>query len=327
MKDINLIYTVDDAYLNQVSISLISYQLNNPESNFRVFIVTEKDENTDNYQRLVKFHQNDKTSFEFISCRQYDEIFEKHKLDKWGSNSYYVYWRFVVFNLIDVDYAIYSDSDVLCLNKLDFPNLEDKSVGCVIDSVHSYFNKCYHKGYDFKFFNTGTMFVNVKKWKEKHLTERCIDYLEKHNEKYLMADQDIISLCLEDEIKTISPKYNWFVGYDYYGLDMQFKMYELDKKAFYSMDELNKAKEEIELYHCLNAAYGRPWEENNKSPIRDTYDYYRKKSAWPEYQTPRANSLLFKFELLAEKILPKGLYCNIHSFATKTRINSLMKNH
>ncbi len=325
MKEINLIYTVDDAYLKQVSVSLESYQINNPDSKIKVFLATEKDENTDNYQKLLKHHQNMNASFSFINCRKYDEIFKKHNLDKWGSSSYYVYWRLVAFELIDADYAIYTDSDVLCLNRLDFPDLDDKSVGCVIDSVHACFNACYGKDRDFRFYNTGTMFVDVRKWKDRQLTGKCLEFIENTDRKMLMADQDIISLALEDEIKTISPKYNWFVGYDYYGLELQFMMYELDKKAFSALEEFKAAEKETKLYHCLNAAYGRSWEDNNNSPVKDRYAYYREKSAWPDYHAPRAENILFKLELFAEKILPKNMYASLHSLATKIRIKKLTK--
>lgn len=322
---LNLIYTVDDSFLPLVSTSLVSVIENNKGKSINVFVATDKDETTDNYIKLVKHHSSDKVHIKHVNARKYDYIFDDYKMNKWGSNSYYIYWRLVIPEIIDVDYAIYIDADILCLQSISLPDLSDKACGCVIDSVHSCYNKLMNVNYDFCFFNTGTIFIDIKKWKEKRLTDKCIDYVKKIKSNFYMADQDLFSLALQDEIEIISPKYNWFAGYDYYGIHESFLLYSLNKKRFYTENELNDSKKEIIFYHCLDGVFKRPWSINNEHPVKDKYNYYKIKSAWPNFEKEEKLPSVMKIEKNLEYILPKNLYYKIHNFSIRLMLKNKSK--
>lgn len=312
-NELNLIYTVDDGFLPLVSTSLSSVTENNKEKNINVFIATDKDEATENFIKFSKYHSSDKIHINYINARKYDYIFDSNKMNKWGSNSYYIYWRLVVPEIIDVDNAIYLDADILCLQNIDWEDLYNKTCGCAIDSVHSCYNKLMNVEKDFCFFNTGVIYIDINKWKEKHLTERCIDYIKNVKNNFFMADQDLFSLALQDEIKIINPKYNWYAGYDYYGIHESFLLYSLNKKRFYKESELETAKKEVIFYHCLDGVFKRPWSANNNHPAKEKYDYYKRKSAWPNFEKKEKLSFLMKIEKIAEKALPKNMYYKIHN--------------
>ncbi len=321
-NELNLIYTVDDGFLPLVSTSLLSVTENNKEKNVNVFVATDKNEKTDNFIKLVNYHNSDKVHINYVNARKYDYIFDDNKMNKWGSNSYYIYWRLIVPEIINVDSAIYLDADILCLQNINQANLSGKTCGCVIDSVHSCYNKSMKVGMDFCFYNTGVIFIDVKKWKEKRLTERCINYIKNVKNNFLMADQDLFSLALQDEIKTINPKYNWYAGYDYYGIHASFLLYSLNKKLFYKESELETAKKEVIFYHCLDGVFRRPWSVNNDHPAKEKYDYYKRKSAWPNYKKEEKLSFLMKIEKITEKALPKNIYYKIHNFSISLMIKT-----
>ena len=319
-NELNLIYTVDDSFLPLVSVSLSSVVENNSGKIINVFIATDKNGTTDNFLKLVNHHSNNNVHINYINAKKYDYIFDDNKMNKWGSNSYYVYWRLVVPEIIDVDYAIYLDADVLCLKNIESIDLSDKACGCVIDSVHSCYNKLMNVGTDFCFFNTGTIFIDINKWKEHCLTDRCIDYIQNVKNNFFMADQDLFSLALQDEIKIINPRYNWFAGYDYYGIHVSYLLYSLNKKRFYLENELIAAQKDIMFYHCLDGVFKRPWSINNSHPIRETYSYYRSKSAWPNFEKDEKLPLLMKIEKIMEHVLPKNIYYKIHNFSISLMI-------
>ena len=326
-NELNLIYTVDDNFIPLVSTSLVSVVENNKEKKIKVFVATEKNKTTDNFLKLVNHHESDSVHIKHINARMYDNVFEKYKMNKWGSDSYYIYWRLVVPEIIDVDYAIYVDADVLCLKNIKSVDLSDKACGCVIDSVHSCYNKIMNKNDNFCFFNTGTIFFDIRKWKKEHLTKKCIDYIKNVNSKFLMADQDLFSLALQDQIEVIDPKFNWFAGYDYYGVNVSYKLYSLNKKRFYKEDELKDAKDDIVFYHCLDGVFKRPWSVGNKHPLKKTYNYYKSKGAWPNYEKEENLSAVMKVERILEVILPSTLYCKIHNkvmvFMIKKSVSNL----
>ena len=314
-KELNIIYTVDDSFLPLVSTSLVSVFENNKDKNIHVFIATDKDEKTDNFMKLVKHHSSKSVQISHVNAKKYDNIFREKNMNKWGSNSYFTYWRLVVPELIDVDYAIFIDADILCLKTIESVDLSQKACGCVIDSVHSYYNRLMNMDKDFCVFNSGIIFFDIKKWKSENLTEKCIDYIKNVKSDFFMADQDLFSLALRDEIEVISPKYNWFAGYDYYGIHESMLLYSLDKKRFYSESELESASKDIVFYHCLDGVFKRPWSIGNNHPAKEKYNYYKKKSAWPNFEKKEELPLVMKVERFMENILPFNLYYRIHNFS------------
>ena len=318
-NEINFIYTVDDAFLPLVGVSIASIIQNIKNKKITFYIATEKDNSTDNYLKLVNYYSEYKNvSFKFIEAKKYDYAFEQKNMNKWGSSSYYIYWRLVVPELINVDYAIYIDADILCLKDIDYIDVEDKACGCVIDSVHSIYNKAMGVGKDFCFYNTGTIFIDVNKWKQEKLTKKCIDYINNFRSSFPMADQDLFSLALENDIQTINPSYNWFAGYDYYGIEGTYLIYSLDDKRFYSKDELKKASKNIVFYHCLDGVFKRPWSIDNSHPAKTSFEYYRNISPWPNYEKKQELSFAMTLEKKLESILPKKVYYRFHNFAIKT---------
>lgn len=311
-ETLNIVYTLDDSFIPQLGASISSVILNNKDKTINIYIATDKDDTTENFLSIIKYYSSEKIKIKYVNCKDYDYIFEQYGLDRWGSPSYYVYWRLVVFDKIDCDYAWYIDTDILCLRKIDYPEIGNKVVGCVIDSVHSVYNTLQNLDKEFCFFNTGTMFVDVRKWKEKRITHNIIKFISNNNRKLIMADQDYFSISCKDDICILNPKYNFFVGYDYYGVDNIFKMYDLENKKYYTKKQIKESKNSVVFYHCLNGVFGRPWEDGNFSPIKDTYLFYRNISHEKKYMKNKTNSLLFSIEHKAE-LLPDVFYVKLHN--------------
>ena len=312
---LNILYTCDNAYLSLTSISMASVVHNNKDSLITFYIASES-EDSDNYRRLVDFYKdNENVKIRYLDCTKYDDLLASKDLDKWGSGSFYVYWKLFAYDFLDCDYVWYLDSDVLCLNKITDPGL-NKAVGACLDSAHECFNRLAHINENYYLFNTGSLFVDVRKWKEKNCSEKVLDYISTMEHKPLLCDQDILSIALQDDIQVLAPEYDYLAGYDYYGVHNSFEMYSLNKKPFYSEKEIEDAKDKIVFYHCLGGVFGRPWEKGNNSPVNKEFSFYRSLSAWPEYETERNDSTLFKIERMLE-ILPDSIYNRIHNFAIR----------
>ena len=310
---INILYTCDNAYLSLTSISIASVIENNKDVDICFYLATESDDSIE-FNRIKDFYKDNKyVKFVYLDCKKYDYLLKEKGFDRWGSNSYYVYWKLFAYDELDIDKIWYLDSDVLCLSKIEYPDI-DKSAGAVLDSAHALFNKYARLPEDYHLFNTGSFFVDVKKWKENKCREKIVKYIENMDYQPLMCDQDILAGALQDDIEVISPKYNYFVGYDYYGVHNSYQMYSLDKKRFYKESEIIDAKKEVMFYHCLGGVFGRPWEENNFSPIKNEFEKYRSISAFNDFSSKRNVSTLFKIEHALE-ILPKPIYNKIHNLA------------
>ena len=323
MNRLNVLYTCDDNYLSLTSISIASVVENNKNTDICFYIATEKDD-SDNYKRLVSHYKDNKrVNFVYINPAKYDQLLKEKHLDQWGSDSFYVYWKLFVYDDLNVDKIWYLDSDVLCLKEIDYPQI-NKTIGAVLDSAHADFNKLAHIDEEYYLYNTGSLYVDVEQWKKNKCAERVIDYINNMKYRPILCDQDILAIALQDEIEVINPKYNYLVGYDYYGVHNSYEMYSLNSKPFYKEEEIERAKNDVVFYHCLGGVFGRPWEENNESPIRKEFVMYRELSAWPNYKKERNISLLFKIEKFLE-ILPDPIYNKIHNYAQKMYLRKISK--
>ncbi|MBQ0036982.1 MAG: hypothetical protein KBT35_08725 [Firmicutes bacterium] len=325
IKKLNIIYTCDNVFLPLTSISMASVIKNNPHCEICFYIATES-EKDDNFIKLIDFYKNNENiKIKYVNAKRYDALLESKNLDKWGSNSYYVYWKLYACEDLDLDYAWYLDSDVICVSEITNPELEpNKCVGAVVDCAHADYNKVAHIDPSYYFYNTGALFIDVNKYKENKCITKINDYIKNMKYKPLMCDQDILAISLQNEIQKIDPKYCYFAGYDYYGVHNSFEMYSLNKKPFYKEQEIEGAKDNTIFYHCLGGVFGRPWQENNFSPIKDEFEKYIKISAWPNYKTSFEPSMLFKIEKFLE-FLPKPIYNKIHNLSQRLYIRSLVK--
>lgn len=321
---LSILYTCDDAYLPLTGISIASVIENNQDRDLCFYIATES-ENSENYRKLVFHYLDDhRIEFRFLNCQKYDDLLNKKNFDKWGSDSFYVYWKLFAYDDIDEDEIWYLDSDVLCLNKIDKPVIS-KSIGAVLDSAHADFNRRAKMPENYYFFNTGSLFVDIRKWKDNKCTEKVLSYIEKMDHKPLMCDQDILSSALQDEIEVIDPKYDYLTGYDHYGIHNSFQMYSLNKKPFYTEKQVEEAKKNIIFYHCLGGVFGRPWQKGNGSPVKKEFEKYRELSAFSDYETEMNLSALFKIEKKLE-ILPSLIYNRIHNLAQRFYLWKISRN-
>lgn len=325
-KELHIIYTCDNNFLDQTAVSMASVIENNRDSKIVFYLATESEEH-EKFIKIKEFYKNNSyIVIKYLDCTKYDELLESKGLGKWGSESYYAYRRLFAFDLLDCDYAWYLDSDMLCLSEINNPRLEEEKIfGAALDSAHADFNIVAHIPEKYYFFNTGVLFVDVKRWKTNKCKDKVIDYLNDLEYRPLMVSQDIITLVFQDTCQILSPKYNFLTGFDYYGIHKSFKLYSLDKKPFYTENEIEDARKDVVFYHCLQGVFGRPWQKGNSSPIIQEFLKYRELSAFKEYETKANDSALFKIEKKLE-VLPDFIYIRIHNLAQKLYLKKLAKN-
>ena len=320
-SDLNILYTCDNAFLPLTSISMASVIENNKGSYIRFYIATEN-EDDENFRKLKDYYKGQSNiEIRYLDCTHCDGLLKSKNVDKWGSNSYYVYWKLFAYDLMEEEQVWYLDSDVLCLRKIEIPEIS-RPVGACLDSAHACFNKVAMIDEDYYYFNTGSLFADINKWKEEGCLELVKNYIRDMKHQPLMCDQDILCASLQDKIEVLDPKFDYLAGYDYYGVHNTFEMYSLDKKPFYEEKQIIAAKDKIIFYHCLGGVFGRPWEKGNESPIKKEFEYYRDLSAWPEYTKPRNMSALFKIEKALE-VLPDPVYNRIHNLAMRIYVKRM----
>ena len=163
-----------------------------------------------------------------------------------GIYTYASYYRIILpkffedvlleFLYLDVDICAYQD--ISSLWNIDISKV---AAGVVKDDKKGVGERIGIKNY----FLSGGLFINVKRWNEENITEKCLQLMSE-NRNWRYPDQDILNIVLENNIKFIDKNYNY-----HYSLS-----HLLDNSNFPSKE---KTPEKIIIIHF--AGHSKPWHD------------------------------------------------------------------
>jgi lipopolysaccharide biosynthesis glycosyltransferase len=178
----------------------------------------------------------------------------------------------------DVERLIYLDVDTIVLDdisKLWNVDLEGFTVGAIQDvgktvdcawgGIRNY--KDLGLTADTKYFNSGVLVVNPKKWREEDISNQVITALSTYKEYVQLADQYGLNVVLANKWKVLDPKWNWFAFQED---EQPFLVHFLDIKPIFTSYN-SKPIYKDEFYRYLSMT---PWK--NFKPINGNQRYIRK---------------------------------------------------
>jgi lipopolysaccharide biosynthesis glycosyltransferase len=178
----------------------------------------------------------------------------------------------------DVDKLIYLDVDTIVqddISKLWNTSLGDHTAGAVQDPGKTV--DCAWAGIpnykelglsaDTKYFNSGVLMINPKKWREQNVATQVIDALGKYREHVRMADQYGINVVMANKWLELDPKWNWFAFKDN---DEPHIVHFLDIKPIFKTYNSQEVYRE-EFFRYLNMT---PWK--GFKPISGNQRQFRK---------------------------------------------------
>ena len=110
---------------------------------------------------------------------------------------------------------------------------------------------------DDKYFNAGVMLIDLKKWNEQFITEKCFEFLEKFRRNIQFWDQDILNGVLNKKWLELDPKFNVFG-----------RLFERNNKKSNTLVPQNPL-----IVHFSGPL--KPWHFASKHPFKRDYWYYR----------------------------------------------------
>jgi lipopolysaccharide biosynthesis glycosyltransferase len=120
---------------------------------------------------------------------------------------------------------------------------------------------------DTKYFNSGVMLMNPKKWREENISSEVITALVKYKEHVRLADQYGLNVVMANRWKQIDPLWNWFAFQEDQGASL---IHFLDiKPIFKSYNSQPGFKDEFFKYLAMT-----PWK--NFKPISGNNRQFRK---------------------------------------------------
>ena len=143
----------------------------------------------------------------------------------WGRLPLCVYNKLLVPDVLpeEVHTALWLDSDTLVLGDISplwDEGSADGTVHAVQDSlvplVSSDMGVARYRELglrpDAKYFNCGVMLINVRRWREQHISDRALGYLKTYARDVTFLEQEGINAVLADQWQPLDPQWNWSVN-------------------------------------------------------------------------------------------------------------------
>lgn len=209
-KDIlHIGYGFDVAYVRPMGVSLTSIAVNNPDICIHAHLFNNSlgDGDLLKFETLIKQYPNLRISLYHVDDTVINMLPTKKK---WSLAIYFRLMMPIVLN--DIDRLLYLDSDVLCLGglselmKLDIENKTALVVSDVDRTAPKRIKALELKSG--KYFNSGIMIIDIKKWNEQEVSEQTCAMLCNSSIKFSFFDQDVLNLILENKVKYIEKNWN-----------------------------------------------------------------------------------------------------------------------
>jgi lipopolysaccharide biosynthesis glycosyltransferase len=210
------------------------------------------------------------------------------------------YYRLVITDFLpkEFDKAIYLDTDMVVtgdLAELWDIDIEDNYVLAVQDDVE--LNIGMSEGLrnykevgispDYKYFNSGLLVMNLKKWRDESIGKKVLEYV-KQNREYVRNDQDGLNAVLAGKWGELHPKWN-----------IMPKIYEYQswQDSPLAPEVYNELLENPCIIHYTNSP--KPWyaglKEECKHPKKNLFFQYLDITAWSGWRDTYWRRLWRKF--------------------------------
>lgn len=264
-RKIHIAITHNDNYTKHAVVCMTSICENMKEEEI-VFHILDgglRDDSKQNILTISDTYKNTQIQFDKVD----NTIFENYK-----KSDYYpvqMLWTTIlpeIPEIKDLDRIIYLDCDLIVTNSLrplwdmDF---EDNYILAVEDANGKKYSKRYLKN-GAKFFNTGLMVINCKKWQENNITSKAIKMALENTGTALGYDQTVLNILFTGKVKYLDLKYNL----QYCPLNVW--------ASYDDFDEYRKAIKEPSVIHYVGDY--KPWVQGLGcyNPKQDDYLKYHK---------------------------------------------------
>ena len=215
----NLLFVIDDAYVEQFKVVLFSIAQQMPRQDFQVFVMQ---------KRLLEQDASIKQYVEKLGMVYHPVVVGEEAFAHAPTTDRYpdtIYYRLLAheFLLAEVDKILYLDADLICLN--DFRELYDMEMGEQLYAAAShnedgllldYVNKLRLNNFemDSSYFNTGILLMNLKAIRPYVKRKDILDFIEKNRNRLMLPDQDVLNGLYADRVMAIPDEiYNYDARY------------------------------------------------------------------------------------------------------------------
>jgi len=211
------------------------------------------------------------------------------------------YYRLLISKLLpgNIEKAIYFDCDIIVRHNLDALwnyDISKYAIGAVYQIADWNIDAIKRLGYpvSFGYFNAGVLLINLKYWRDNHISEKLFKYLHLKNEAIVYHDQDVLNGLLHDKCLRLPCKWNMLTGL--FRKDI-LKINDVDegKVINYYSDYKNQLLTEKDNPAVIHFVYKpKPWDAGCTHPYQYEYYNYILYTPWHNFKIPKIWSMVFK---------------------------------
>lgn len=278
----NFLFSTNDNYSRHLGVALYSLLSNNSgDERIRCYVV-DNNISSDNISKLQIIADN--FSNAELSFFPFESWASKLHLDMPWPMSISCYARLFVGEILptDIDKVIYLDCDMFIngnLSELWEMDLGTNVVGAVQDQVPPNVKKAVGLNILDRYFNSGMLMINLKRWREMDYGKKCLDFIDQHQGQVIHHDQGVLNGILYDKWLRLPLKYNVMTIHYIISQSGARKFFK-DASTFYEEEEISEAKNRPVILHYTPSFTTHPWEQNCKHPLSNLYITTLSKTPW-----------------------------------------------
>ena len=309
----NIAYVFDDNFASCAAVSLISLLENNPDvGDINIYIFDDgiTEESKQNIKSICSQHD---AKIYFIDAKQISARLAQLGVQAWRGR-YSAYIKLMVSSFVpqDLSRLIVLDADTIVvgdISELNTMDLHGHPCAMALEGIDGNYQLISGVGRS-ELYNAGVIVYDLPVWRSKKVEERFIDHLTHVRARYMLPEEDPISIVLKDDIERLSPKFNFIAQFYVYATKRYFRRFHWDVlgEHFYSLAELQVARKDPRIYHCIDLFTSRPWYKESIHPYTECYDRYLKMTPWKDKpKKSQKMTTVTKIEYLLRKYLPRPL--------------------
>ncbi len=267
----DIFYTVDDNFVPQLAANICSACENHAQVGDIVFHIFSKGISASNQESLRGFVRSHGQGIAFYDISGFmDKI--GFKFDTAGWNEI-VLARLLMAEFLPAELhrVIYLDADTLVLGDVaDLWNqdLGEKTLGMVCEPTADRSRRVNLGIGDYNYHNAGVLLVDLDRWRALGYQGKILSYCQENAGNLFANDQDALNVVLKDDLKTLSPRFDYSNVFDYYSYKFLNKL----MPDFASAEDYAASKQHPVVVHFLGEE--RPWRQGNTHRFNGEYHRY-----------------------------------------------------
>lgn len=201
----NLLFSIDDKFVQQLETVLFSIHLNTKPQEFNVYVLQKK--HLAKGQELADFCEHLGMTYHPVIVKE--SLFEDAPVtDRYPTT---IYYRLLAHRMLpeNLHKILYLDADILCINDLSplyntylGDNIFASAIHTSLTNTTDVINKIRLQNFDADgYYNSGVLLMNLDLMRQEVDPNQIFDYIRSHI--LLLPDQDVLNALYSDRIKTV----------------------------------------------------------------------------------------------------------------------------